>query len=85
MLGVGRETGAVGLARNARGKMLAGGFGPVRFKPARVDTTLTLPNPTLLYRSVGPRVSVVAVRSVTVDRDFGSTSEGCGGGSASDG
>ena len=75
---------------NARGEILAGSFGQVRFNHARVDAALTLPATTLLYRSAGPQVGVVgangavAVRSVTLGRDFGSTLEVLGGVSASD-
>ncbi|MFM8619923.1 MAG: efflux RND transporter periplasmic adaptor subunit, partial [Opitutaceae bacterium] len=75
---------------NAGGEILAGSFGQVRFKQARVDAALTLPATTLLYRSAGPQVGVVgangavAVRSVTLGRDFGSTLEVLGGVSASD-
>ena len=75
---------------NARGEILAGSFGQVRFNHARVDAALTLPATTLLYRSAGPQVGVVgangavAVRSVTLGRDFGSTVEVLGGVSASD-
>lgn len=75
---------------NARGDILPGSFGQVRFRQARVDPVLTLPATTLLYRSAGPQVGVVGadgvvnVRLVNLGRDFGSTVEVLGGVSSSD-
>ena len=66
---------------NARGELFAGAYVQVRFIEAKLDAVLTLPSNTLLFRSEGPQVGVVAadgqvqLRSVTLGRDFGATVE----------
>lgn len=70
---------------NKGGEILAGSFGQVRFSQARPEAALTLPATTLLFRAAGPQVGVVgadgrvAVRAVTIGRDFGATVEILGG------
>jgi RND family efflux transporter MFP subunit len=66
---------------NSRGEILAGCFAQVRFTEGGLVLPLTLPANTLLFRSEGPQVGVVAadgkveLRSVTLGRDFGPTIE----------
>jgi RND family efflux transporter MFP subunit len=66
---------------NSREEILAGTYAQVRFTDAQVDPPLTLPANTLLFRSEGPQVGVVdgngkvALRGVTLGRDFGPSIE----------
>ena len=66
---------------NARGEILAGSFGQVRFTGVADQAPLTLPSNTLLFRPEGPQVGVVPadgkveLRSVKLGRDFGPTVE----------
>jgi len=68
-------------ADNPKGEILAGSYAQVRFPQAKVDAALTLPSNTLLFRAEGPQVGVVgtdgkvALRVVTLGRDFGATLE----------
>ncbi len=68
-------------ADNPKGEILAGSYAQVRFPLAKVDAALTLPSNTLLFRAEGPQVGVVgtdgkvALRGVTLGRDFGATLE----------
>lgn len=68
-------------ADNAKGEILAGSYAQIRFPQAKVDAALTLPSNTLLFRAEGPQVGVVgtdgkvALRGVTLGRDFGPTLE----------
>ena len=70
---------------NARGEILAGSYGQVKFAEAKGASPLTLPGNTLLFRAEGPQVGVVQadgkveLRSVKLGRDFGSTVEILGG------
>jgi len=75
---------------NSKGEILAGTYAQARFTEARLDSALTLPSNTLLFRSEGPQVGVVGLndkvelRSVSLGRDFGPTIEILGGVSPSD-
>lgn len=75
---------------NARGEILPGSFGQVRFSHVRVEAALTLPATTLLFRAAGAQVGVVGadsrvtVKPVTIGRDFGSTVEVLAGVTAAD-
>jgi RND family efflux transporter MFP subunit len=78
---------------NARGEILAGSFAQVRFTQAKLDSVLSLPSNTLLFRAEGPQVGIVhpdrmnqrvELRNVTLGRDFGPTVEILSGASASD-
>ena len=75
---------------NARGEMLAGSYAQVRFPEAKLDTKLTLPSNTLLFRAEGPQVGVVladgkvVLRSIKLGRDFGAAVEIIEGIQASD-
>jgi membrane fusion protein (multidrug efflux system) len=66
---------------NSRGEILAGTFVQVRLAEAKVAPALTLPANTLLFRAEGPQVGLVgadgnvALRLVTLGRDFGPTLE----------
>jgi RND family efflux transporter MFP subunit len=66
---------------NARGEILAGSFGQVRFVGSRGAPPLTLPGNALLFRAEGPQVGVVLsggkveLRSVKLGRDFGQAVE----------
>jgi RND family efflux transporter MFP subunit len=66
---------------NAKGELLAGSYARVRFTEAKPDATLTLPANALLFRTEGTMVGVVgpdnrvAMRNVTLGRDFGHTVE----------
>ncbi|MFH0728614.1 MAG: efflux RND transporter periplasmic adaptor subunit [Pseudomonadota bacterium] len=68
-------------ADNAKGEILAGSYAQVRFTDAKMKAALTLPANTVLFRSDGPRVGVVAsdgkvtLQRVTIGRDFGQTLE----------
>ena len=62
---------------NAKGDILAGSYAQVRFKDAKPDAVLTIPANALLFRIEGTMVGVVgadnriAMRNVTIGRDFG--------------
>jgi len=66
---------------NSHGEILSGTYAQVRFKEAKIETALSLPANTLLFRSEGLQVGVVLtngkveLRSVTLGRDFGPTVE----------
>ncbi len=66
---------------NSRGEILAGTYVQVRLMEAKANPALTLPANTLLFRSEGTQVGVVgadnkvALRNVTLGRDFGPTIE----------
>jgi membrane fusion protein, multidrug efflux system len=66
---------------NARGELLSGGYAQVRFSDAVDAPVLTLPSSTLLFRSEGIQVGVVAddgkvgLRTLKLGRDFGQTME----------
>jgi RND family efflux transporter MFP subunit len=68
-------------ADNPKEEILAGGFAQVRFTEAKVDSALTLPSNTVLFRSEGPQIGVVGhdgkveLRTVKLGRDFGQTIE----------
>jgi RND family efflux transporter MFP subunit len=70
---------------NSRGEILAGSFAQVWFAQSGLAQPLTLPANTLLFRSEGTQVGVVAadgkveLRRVTLGRDFGPTIEVLGG------
>ena len=70
---------------NARGEILAGSYGQVKFAEAKGALPLTLPGNTLLFRAEGPQVGVVLpdgkveLRNVMLGRDFGATVEILGG------
>ncbi len=64
---------------NSRGEILAGCFAQVRFSETALAAVLALPANTVLFRSEGTQVGVVgadgkvALRNVTLGRDFGPT------------
>jgi RND family efflux transporter MFP subunit len=66
---------------NPRGKILAGSYAQVRFTESSMKPALTVPANSLLFRAEGLQVGVVAagdlvaMRNVTVGRDFGPTIE----------
>jgi RND family efflux transporter MFP subunit len=66
---------------NSQNQVLPYSFGEVSFKPSNADPPLTLPSNTLIFRSLGLQVGVVApdgtvnLRPVKVGRDFGQTIE----------
>lgn len=66
---------------NPKEEILAGGYAQVRFTQAKIETTLTLPANTVLFRAEGPQIGVVhedgkvEVRGVKLGRDFGQTIE----------
>ena len=68
-------------ADNAKGEILAGSYAQIRFPQAKADAAFTLLSNTLLFRAEGPQVGVVgadgkvALRGVTLGRDFGPTLE----------
>jgi hypothetical protein len=70
---------------NARGEILAGSYGQVKFAEAKGASPLTLPGNALLFRAEGPQVGVVQadgkveLRGVKLGRDFGATVEILGG------
>jgi len=70
---------------NAKGEILAGSFGQVRFVGGKRGGRLALPANTLLFRAEGPQVGVVRpdgkveMRTVKLGRDFGPTVEILGG------
>ena len=66
---------------NAAGELLPGAYAQVKLKIPTKVSTLVVPVNTLLFRSEGPQVAVIAegdriaLRSVTIGRDFGTTVE----------
>lgn len=66
---------------NEKGELLAGSYVQVRFKEAKLDAVLSIPANALLFRNEGTMVGVigadnrVALRTVTMGRDFGMTVE----------
>lgn len=66
---------------NAAGELLPGAYAQVRLKLPSGSTALVVPVNTLLFRAEGPQVAVVgkdgriALRSVTIGRDFGTRVE----------
>jgi membrane fusion protein, multidrug efflux system len=62
---------------NAKGELYAGGYAQVRLSDASAIAALTVPSNTLLFRPDGPVVAIlgadhhVALRPVTLGRDFG--------------
>ena len=66
---------------NANGELFAGSYVQVRFRDARPDAVLTIPANALLFRNEGTMVGVVdagsrvALRKVSMGRDFGQTVE----------
>ena len=75
---------------NAKGELLAGSYVQVRFKDAKPDAVLTIPANSVLFRIEGTMVGVVgagnrvALRKVTMGRDFGSFVEVLDGVTAAD-
>jgi RND family efflux transporter MFP subunit len=66
---------------NSKEEILPGSYAQVRFLDPRVNTVLTVPSNTLLFRAEGLQVGVVGndskvdLRSVQIGRDFGETVE----------
>jgi RND family efflux transporter MFP subunit len=66
---------------NSSGIILAGSYAQVQFPDVKLDTSLTLPANTLLFRAEGIQVGVVSeqnlveLRTITLGRDFGNTVE----------
>ncbi len=66
---------------NAAGDLLPGAYAQVKLKIPTKVSSLVVPVNTLLFRSEGPQVAVIAqgdriaLRSVTIGRDFGTTVE----------
>ena len=66
---------------NPKEEILAGGYAQVRFTEARMETALTLPANTVLFRAEGPQIGIVKddgkveVRTVKLGRDFGQVIE----------
>jgi RND family efflux transporter MFP subunit len=66
---------------NSKEEILAGGFAEVRFAEAKMESALTLPANTVLFRVEGPQIGVVndegkvELRTVKIGRDFGQTLE----------
>jgi len=66
---------------NAQNEILAGTYAQVRFQETNLESALTLPSNTLLFRAEGPQVGVVGadgrveLHRVTLGRDFGPTIE----------
>ncbi len=66
---------------NAKGELLAGSFAQVRLSEAKPDAVLTVPANALLFRIDGTMVGLVgadhrvALRKVSLGRDFGSSVE----------
>jgi len=62
---------------NPKEEILAGGYAQVRFTGARMESALTLPANTVLFRAEGPQIGVVKddgkveLRTVKLGRDFG--------------
>ena len=66
---------------NSKGEILAGTYAQTRFPDTKVEAPMTLPSNTLLFRSEGPQVGILApdgtvqLRNVALGRDFGPTVE----------
>jgi membrane fusion protein (multidrug efflux system) len=66
---------------NANADLLAGSYAQIRLTETRIESPLTLPSNTLLFRAEGTQVGVVQsdgtvqLRSITLGRDFGPTME----------
>ncbi len=75
---------------NPKDEILPGSYAQVRFLDPRVNTVLTMPSNTLLFRAEGLQVGVVGndskvdLRSVEIGRDFGETVEVLAGVTTSD-
>jgi len=75
---------------NKDGKLLPGSFGQVHFAVGSGVSKVTIPVNTLLFRAEGSRVAVVghdgkvALRPITIGRDYGATLEILGGLSPAD-
>jgi RND family efflux transporter MFP subunit len=91
---VARTAGAIDIATrtmqveislpNRDGKLLPGAYAQVEF-PSTIPNSLIVPTNTVMFRGEGPRIAVVgddgrvALRAVTIGRDFGRTLEIVGG------
>lgn len=66
---------------NSKEAILAGSYAQVRFTETRMESALTLPANTLLFRPEGPQIGIVKgdgtveLRTVKLGRDFGQTIE----------
>ena len=66
---------------NPKEEIFAGGYAQVRFTEAKIESALTLPANTILFRAEGPQIGVVQqdgkveLRTVKLGRDFGQTIE----------
>lgn len=66
---------------NQKEEILAGSYAQVRFTEAKMESALTLPGRTVLFRSEGPQIAVVRehgrveLRTVKLGRDFGQAIE----------
>lgn len=65
---------------NAGGEILAGSYAQVRMPDAKPEPVVTLPSNTLIFRPEGPQIAIVAdhhvaMRQVTLGRDFGNVIE----------
>lgn len=66
---------------NPKEEVLAGSYAQVRFTEAAMESALTLPANTVLFRAKGPQIGVVKedgsveLRTVKLGRDFGQTIE----------
>ncbi len=66
---------------NSRNELMAGSYAQVRFTEAKLQSSLTLPSNTLLFRAEGLQVGVVGsdgkveLRSISIGRDFGPSVE----------
>ena len=75
---------------NSKDEILPGSYAQVRFLDPRVNTVLTLPSNTLLFRAEGLQVGVVGtdnkvdLRALEIGRDFGETVEVLAGVTSSD-
>ena len=75
---------------NSRSELMAGSYAQVRFTEAKLQSTLTLPSNTLLFRAEGLQVGVVGaegkveLRNISIGRDFGPSVEIVGGLNPSD-
>ncbi len=75
---------------NPEGKLLPGAYAQVHFKLASPTRSLIVPSGSILFQAAGPQVAVVTpkntieLRSVSIGRDFGNTTEITNGLSAHD-
>jgi hypothetical protein len=75
---------------NSKDEILPGSYAQVQFLDPRVNTVLTVPSNTLLFRAEGLQVGVVGndnkvdLHTVEIGRDFGQTVEVLAGVSPSD-